>query len=79
MAAEEQFELQHLVDRLYLQADTVDKVDVLVQAKADDLDEDILEVVSLLPGGRYGRARLCDQLNSIVTAHGWGLTLGTVE
>ncbi|MBQ6411261.1 MAG: hypothetical protein IJI16_04865 [Atopobiaceae bacterium] len=79
MAADEQFELQHLVDRLFLQADVVSKVDVVVQAKADDLGDDLLEVVSLLPGGTYKRARLCDQLNSIVTAHGWGLVDGTVE
>lgn len=79
MAADEQFELQHLVDRLFLQTDVVSKVDVVVQAKADDLGDDLLEVVSLLPGGTYKRARLCDQLNSIVTAHGWGLTVGTVE
>ena len=79
MAADEQFELQHLVDRLFLQADVVNKVDVVVQAKADDLGDDLLEVVSLLPGGTYKRARLCDQLNSIVTAHGWGLVYGTVE
>ncbi|MBQ3267862.1 MAG: hypothetical protein IJH08_08110 [Atopobiaceae bacterium] len=79
MAADEQFELQHLVDRLFLQTDVVSKVDVVVQAKADDLGDDLLEVVSLLPGGTYKRARLCDQLNSIVTAHGWGLVYGTVE
>ena len=32
-----------------------------------------------MPSGTYTRARLCDQMNSIVTAHGWGLTYGTVE
>ena len=79
MASDEQFELQGLVDRLFQQGDTVSKIDVMVQARADDLDEDVLEVVALLPGGTYHRRRLCDQINSIVTAHGWGLTLGTVE
>ena len=28
---------------------------------------------------KYKRGRLCDQLNSIVTAHGWGNVYGTVE
>ena len=32
-----------------------------------------------VPSGTYARARLCDQINSIVTAHGWGFTYGTVE
>ena len=38
-----------------------------------------MEVVDLLPAGKYKRGRLCDQLNSIVTAHGWGNVYGTVE
>ena len=46
---------------------------------ADKSIEDMLEVVSLLPPGRYSRHRMCDQLNSSITGHGWGLTYGTVE
>ena len=38
-----------------------------------------MEVVGLLPAGSYKRARLCDQLNSIITAHGWAFLYGTVE
>lgn len=79
MASEEFGELQGMVDRLFQHADVVSKVDVVVQAQADDLAEDLLEVVALLPGGSYKRSRLCDQLNSIITAHGWGLVYGTVE
>ena len=45
----------------------------------DDLGEDLIEVVNLLPAGTYRRARLCDQLNSIITAHGWGYVYGTVS
>ena len=48
-------------------------------AEVDDLPEDLIEVVELLPAGRYKRARLCDQLNSIITAHGWAYVYGTVE
>ncbi len=36
-------------------------------------------VVNLLPGGRYKRGPLCDQMNSIITAHGWSYVYGTVE
>ena len=74
-------ELQHLVDNLYKRkpSGTVTKVDVLIQAEIDDLDTDLQEVIELIPSGTYVRARLCDQINSIVTAHGWGFTYGTVE
>ncbi|MBF0893919.1 MAG: hypothetical protein HXK44_05805, partial [Atopobium sp.] len=48
-------------------------------AEVDDLEEDLQEVIELIPSGTYVRVRLCDQINSIVTAHGWGFTYGTVE
>lgn len=73
-------ELQALVDEVYREAvsDTVRRVDVLVRAEVDDLSEDLMEVVNLLPAGSYKRDRLCDQLNSIITAHGWAYLYGTV-
>ena len=73
-------ELQQLVDKLYatMPSGTVTKIDVEVAAESADLGEDLREVIDLLPAGRYKRARLCDQLNSIVTAHGWGYVYGTV-
>ena len=74
-------ELQRLVDRVYAvnpsQART--KLEVLTQAEVLDLGPEPMEVVELLPGGSYKRYRLCDQLNSIITAHGWAWALGTVE
>ena len=74
-------ELQRLVDALYAvnPSKAVSRMDVLVRAEVDDLGEDLLEVVRLLPGGSYKRYRLCDQLNSIITAHGWAYLYGTVE
>jgi len=74
-------ELQKLVDALYERgpSQAVSRLDVLVRAEIDDLGDDLMEVVQLLPGGSYKRARLCDQLNSIITAHGWGYLYGTVE
>ena len=81
MRSEAYGELQHPVDNLYKRkpSGTVTKVDVLIQAEVDDLEEDLQEVIELIPSGTYVRARLCDQINSIVTAHGWGFTYGTVE
>ena len=72
-------ELQRLVDALYATEETVSSVDVVVRAEMDDLAPDLIEVVELLPAGNYKRGRLCDQLNSIITAHGWGYIYGTVE
>lgn len=72
-------DLQRLVDALYLGRNEVDRLDVVVQAELQDLDRDLIEIVDLLPPGRYSRHRLCDQLNSALAAHGWGGTYGTVE
>ena len=79
--SEEYGELQSLVDYLYRDDPRarVKRVDVLVDAEAWDLSDDLREVVRLLPAGTYSRQRLCDQLNSIITAHGWAYLYGTVE
>ena len=81
LRSDEYGELQRLVDELYRvgPSKSVSKLDVLERAAASDLCDDLMEVVRLLPGGTYKRYRLCDQLNSIITAHGWGYTYGTVE
>ena len=74
-------ELQRLVDALYAinPSKAVSRMDVLVRAEVDDLGDDLMEIVRLLPGGTYKRYPLCDQLNSIITAHGWAYLYGTVE
>ena len=80
--AAEYGELQELVEALYREvgpSGVVSRIDVIMRAEIDDLSDDLREVIELLPAGRYKRARLCDQLNSIITAHGWGSVYGTVE
>lgn len=79
--SEDYGELQKLVNDLYAQSAScsVDRIDVLVRAEVNDLSDDLMEVVNLIPSGSYKRARLCDQVNSIVTAHGWAYLYGTVE
>lgn len=74
-------ELQKLVNDLYRESasGSVKRVDVVVRAEVNDLSPELMEVIELLPAGSYKRARLCDQLNSIVTAHGWAYLYGTVE
>ena len=75
-------ELQELVNSLYREvgpSGSVSRIDVIMRAEIDDLSDDLREIVDLLPAGTYKRGRLCDQLNSIITAHGWGFVYGTVE
>ena len=72
-------ELQRLVDSLFADGSEVTQMELLLRADSFDLDEETVEVVELLPPGSYTRARLCDQLNSIITAHGWGMVVGTVS
>ena len=74
--------LQAIVDDLYegMPRDhEVRRLDVVIVAEAGDLPADLLEIVNLLPPGMFTRARLCDQLNSAIVGHAWGLVYGTVE
>ena len=77
--AEEFGDLQRLVDGLFTGRETIDRLDLIVQAEILDLTPDLLEIVNLVPPGTYNRTRLCDQINSALAAHGWGATYGTVE
>ena len=72
-------ELQRLIDSLYKNTKRVSHLDLSIRAEMEDLPADLLEVVDLLPAGTYSRSRMCDQLNSIITAHGWGYVYGTVS
>jgi hypothetical protein len=72
-------ELQELVDVLYARKIRVTNLDLITQAEIRDVEPDTLEVVNLLPSGSYFRHQMVDQLNSIITAHGWASELGTVE
>lgn len=71
--------LQRYVDSLFRDARHVNRLDAVVRAEAFDLPEDLLSIVALLPPARYDRMRLCDQLNSALTGHGWTQTYGTVD
>lgn len=71
-------ELQELVDALYSTRVRATSLDLITQAEVRDVTPDTMEVVELLPSGSYLRPQMADQLNSIITAHGWGSLLGTV-
>ncbi len=70
--------LQELVDAAFRTSATADRLDLVTQAEIHDVSADIMEVVELMPPGRYTRGQMADQMNSIITAHGWGLRYGTV-
>lgn len=83
MRSEDFGELQRLVDSVFApgvsSGATASRMDVEMRAEILDLSGDLLEVVGALPPRTYTRQRLCDQLNSILTARGWGNVYGTVE
>jgi hypothetical protein len=71
--------LQRLVDTLFKEKKRVSRLDVLLAAEVFDLTDDLLEIVTLLPPGTYHRQKLCNQMNSALAGHGWGLLYGTVD
>ena len=71
--------MQRLVDELFAHDKLVRRLDAVLMAESYDLPDDLLEVVALLPPGTYTRQRLCDQINSSISGHGWGYVYGTVE
>jgi len=77
--SEEYGTLQRLVDALYQERKLVSRLDCIVLAEVFDLCADLQEIVKLLPPGAYSRQKLCDQFNSAIVGHGWGLVYGTVE
>ena len=74
--------LQAIVDELYEGESrdyAVRRLDVVIAAETNSLPDDLIEIVNLLPPGTFTRQRLCDQLNSSIGGHAWGLVYGTVQ
>lgn len=72
-------ELQRFVDSLFASVKLVDNLDAQVLAETNDLPDELMEIVGMLPSGIYERSRLADQFNSALAAHGWTQRFGTVE
>ncbi|MDR3315278.1 MAG: hypothetical protein LBS98_02150 [Coriobacteriales bacterium] len=77
--SEEYGTLQRLVDALFKEKKRVSRFDVLMLAETFDLPADLFEIVNLLPPGPFNRQKLCNQMNSALSGHGWGFVYGTVE
>lgn len=71
--------LQGVVDALFADEKVVRRLDVVLASEAVDLNDDLREIVALLPPGSYTRQRLCDQINSSIGGHAWGQVYGTVQ
>ncbi|MDI6901331.1 MAG: hypothetical protein QMC79_06540 [Anaerosomatales bacterium] len=71
--------LARVIDAVFASAHRAPRLEIITRAHVADLPAEVLGLLDLLPPGTYTRQRLCDQLNSAITGHGWGSTLGTFE
>lgn len=73
--------LQEFVDRLFSQGTDEEfmRLEVVLEAEAFGLNRELQEIVELLPPGSYTREKLCSQINSSLSSHGWGYVYGAVH
>lgn len=71
--------LQEFIDRLFDGREDYMRLEVVLEGEAYGLNGELMEVLNLLPPGLYTRDRLCSQINSSLSSHGWGYVYGTVH
>ncbi len=71
--------LQEFVERLFAVKEDYLRLEVILEAEAYGLNRELQEVIRLLPPGLYTREKLCTQLNSSLSSHGWGYVYGAVH
>lgn len=71
--------LQEFIDRLFDGREDYMRLEVVLEGEAYGLNGELMEVLNLLPPGLYTRDRLCDQINSSLSSHGWGYVYGAVH
>lgn len=71
--------LQEFVDRLFDGREDYMRLEVVLEGEAYGLNSELMEVLNLLPPGLYTRDRLCSQINSSLSSHGWGYVYGAVH
>ncbi len=67
--------LQEFIDRLFIGREDYMRLEVVLEGEAYGLNGELMEVLNLLPPGLYTRDRLCSQINSSLSSHGWGLNV----
>lgn len=71
--------LQEFIDRLFDGREDYMRLEVVLEGEAYGLNGELMEVLNLLPPGLYTRDRLCCQINSSLSSHGWGYVYGAVH
>ena len=71
--------LQEFIDRLFDGREDYMRLEVVLEGEAYGLNGELMEVINLLPPGLYTRDRLCSQINSSLSSHGWGYVYGAVH
>ncbi len=71
--------LQEVIDRLFDGREDYMRLEVVLEGEAYGLNGELMEVLNLLPPGLYTRDRLCGQINSSLSSHGWGYVYGAVH
>lgn len=71
--------LQEFIDRLFDGREDYMRLEVVLESEAYGLNGELMEVLNLLPPGLYTRDRLCSQINSSLSSHGWGYVYGAVH
>lgn len=71
--------LQEFIDRLFDSREDYMRLEVVLEGEAYGLNGELVEVLNLLPPGLYTRDRLCSQINSSLSSHGWGYVYGAVH
>lgn len=71
--------LQEFIDRLFDGREDYMRLEVVLEGEAYGLNGELMEVLNLLPPGLYTRDRLCGQINSSLSSHGWGYVYGAVH
>lgn len=71
--------LQEFIDRLFIGHEDYMRLEVVLEGEAYGLNSELMEVLNLLPPGLYTRDRLCGQINSSLSSHGWGYVYGAVH
>lgn len=71
--------LQEFIESLFATEEVQTRLEIIMQAEAYGLNDDLLEIITLLPPGTHNRDKVCSQLNSSLSSHGWGYYYGTVH
>lgn len=71
--------LQEFIDRLFDGREDYMRLEVVLEGEAYGLNGELMEVLNLLPPGLYTRDRLCSQINSSLSSHGWSYVYGAVH